>query len=203
MTFAIDQLFTTWWEFFGVITGILSVAFLLPTKYPRLQYLNWPAGVMTAAIYTYIFTEWELYGNAALQVYFVLVCLVGAWTWRGQLRGLVSDVPEIPITTCPWSEVWKAGLFALAISIPIIGVLTLTNDAHPIPDGAMVALSAAAIWLQLKKYVQSWFFWIAVDCIAIPLHASQGLGATAALYAIYMAMCFVGYRQWAKEAENG
>lgn len=195
MSLAWDQLFTTRWELFGVITGTLSVALLIPVMFPRLQYLNWIASVLSAVVYTYIFTDYKLYGNAALQVYFVIFSLLGMWTWRGQFLGRdVAD--EIPITFAPIREVLKSVVVALAALVFVYPILQHYGDASAFWDGLMVCLSGAAIWLQVKKYVENWMLWIAVDLIAVPLHASNGLQATALLYGLYFLMCLLGLREW-------
>lgn len=190
-----SELFTTKWELFGVITGLLSVALLIPVKYPKLQYFNWVASVLSALVYIYIFTDYKLYGNAALQVYFVVFSLLGMWTWRGQLFG--RDVAEeIPITFAPTQKILQALVGAFAAMVVVYPLLQHFNDASPFWDGLMVCLSGAAIWLQVKKYVENWAIWIAVDLIAVPLHASNDLEATALLYAFYLLMCLLGLREW-------
>jgi nicotinamide mononucleotide transporter len=74
------------------------------------------------------------------------------------------------------------------------------DNSSSYPDALIVALSAVAIWLQSLKFVQSWYGWIAVDFIAVPLFASRELGATALLYVVYLTMCFIGLKAWRAEA---
>jgi nicotinamide mononucleotide transporter len=205
MTFDVSQLFVTKWEFIGFITGILSVALLIPTKHPRLQWTNWIASIVSAAVYTFIFYDYELYANSGLQVYFVIISLQGAWMWRNQLRKYASgeiDAKAIPITWGPFETIRNVLLFFIGCGFFVIPLLAWVGDSNPFWDGLMVCLSGAAIYLQLKKYVESWYVWITVDLIAIPLHATNGLGATAVLYGLYMAMCFIGLRTWWNEADK-
>jgi nicotinamide mononucleotide transporter len=47
-----------------------------------------------------------------------------------------------------------------------------------------------------RKQLENWLGWIVVDAIYIPLYASKGLYLTAILYAIFLCMAFIGWRQW-------
>lgn len=213
LTFTWSQLFATNFQFFAFITGILSVALLLPTRWPKLQYWAWPTGVATSVSYFFLFYDWQLYGSTILQVWFVVTCLIGAWLWRGQAVG--REVKEstgwlgrlfgasvIPTQYATLHYVATTILISLLSFIPVYLLLGYYNDASPTWDGLILVLSGAAIWLQLKKFVQSWPIWIVVDIIAIPLYASQGNGGTALLYIAYMVMCFVGWYTWRNAAKE-
>ena len=65
-------------------------------------------------------------------------------------------------------------------------------------DGFTTALSLAAIYGQTKKYVESWWIWIAADVIYIPLYGYKNLWLTSGLYLVFMILCVVGLRAWSK-----
>ena len=44
-----------------------------------------------------------------------------------------------------------------------------------------------------------WYFWIAADCIYVPLYFSRGLNLTAVVYMLFLVMCVVGLRAWSRE----
>ena len=204
MSFSFDELFPgiRSYEFLGFVTGILSVLLLLPVTFPRLQYTNWIFSIVSAAVYFYLFKEWTLYGNMALQVPFILISAHGLWYWRGQLRGVVDNVREVATTYA--SAIHWRGVFVLALLAEFVAYPLLDHygDASPLWDGFIFTISIAAIYLQLRKYVQSWYLWILVDLIAVPFHLSQERGATALLYFAYGVMCVFGYLSWKKEADT-
>ena len=49
-----------------------------------------------------------------------------------------------------------------------------------------------------RKRFENWWFWIAADVICIPLYVSRQLPLTAVLYAVFLAMCLVGVREWGR-----
>lgn len=202
LEFTRSQIYGSNLELIGVITGLLSVFLLLFTKQLRLQWVNWPCSVISAAIYFKLFHEWHLYGNMALQVPFLIISVIGLWVWRGQLTGIVTNVKELPTTYCTRVH-WNVSLFmALVAEIPAYFLLRHYGDISPLWDGLIFTISIAAIYLQLKKYVQSWYLWILVDLIAVPFHTYNHHGATGLLYLAYMIMCFFGLAAWRREANH-
>jgi nicotinamide mononucleotide transporter len=186
------------WEFLGFITGILSVLLLLFVKQKRLMWTNWLFSIASAAIYTYLFYKWQLYGNFALQPLFIAISVWGAWYWRGQLSDKFFQAIEVPYTYCTtrlWTRLLTTALF---VGAPVAVILAHYGDLGPYGDALIFTVSLVAIYLQLMKYVQSWYLWILVDLIAVPFHAYHDRYATALLYLGYMIMCFFGWWSWRK-----
>ena len=70
-------------------------------------------------------------------------------------------------------------------------------------DGAIAMLSITAQWLLARRRVESWFLWILVDLIAVPLFASRGLYATSAVYVVLLGLSIDGLIQWRRAAATG
>lgn len=68
-----------------------------------------------------------------------------------------------------------------------------------VPVSWSEVLSLAATWGQAEKRSESWWIWIAVDVISVPLYASRALYPTAGLYVIFGALCVLGLRSWSRE----
>ena len=94
-----------------------------------------------------------------------------------------------------------AATAALAGLAAVAGVLGAATDSPaPLADAAVLSLSLVAVWGQARKKLETWWVWIAVDLIAIPLYLERGLLLTAALYAVFLALCIEGLRAWRAEA---
>ena len=95
----------------------------------------------------------------------------------------------------------RAEWLAIAAAVPLatLGlreILVAANGAAPFWDALTTALSLAAQLQLSRKRLENWALWILVDAIYVPLYVSRGLHLTAALYALFLAMCVVGLRDW-------
>ena len=48
-----------------------------------------------------------------------------------------------------------------------------TDAALPYPDAVVVVLSLVAQWLLVRKNLEAWHFWIAVDLVAIGMYFAK------------------------------
>ena len=73
-------------ENWAALLGLINVAILV-----RRSIWNYPFGILSVALYTYVFFTAGLYSDTLLQPYFLLMQLYGWWNWlHGRNRdGLV------------------------------------------------------------------------------------------------------------------
>ena len=70
-------------ELFGAITGIIYVVLEI-RQAPWL----WPVGIVTSAVYIWVFFTGKLYADMSLQVYYVVISFIGWYWWvRGRGQG--------------------------------------------------------------------------------------------------------------------
>ena len=60
----------------------------------------------------------------------------------------------------------------------------------------MLGFSIVAQLLLMKRQVQTWWFWLLVNLLAVPLFFSRELYVTAALYMVYLLNAVVALRHW-------
>ena len=63
-------------EIFGALTGILYVFLEI-----RQNILLWPLGIVTSAVYIYVFRENGFYAGMALQFYYLAISVYGWRAW--------------------------------------------------------------------------------------------------------------------------
>jgi len=75
-----DWLSNNYIEIFGAVTGILYVIFEI-----RQNIWLWPVGIITSAVYIWIFFTGKLYADMSLQVYYLVISILGWFWWvRGE-----------------------------------------------------------------------------------------------------------------------
>ncbi|HEY3449196.1 MAG TPA: nicotinamide riboside transporter PnuC [Myxococcales bacterium] len=180
-----------WSELLGDVTGLACVWLVA-----RKHILNWPIGLLNNAFWFLTFWWSKLYGDATLQLVFAAL---GVYGWLEWARRDARE-NELPIRRTTRLE-WAALLPVTAAATVLIWALLSRKTDSPVPvwDASVVSLSLAATYGQAKKLLESWWLWIAVDVLSIPLYVVRGLVPTAAVYALFLAMCIVGLRAWAGE----
>lgn len=181
----------TWTELIGDATGLWCVWLVA-----RGSTWNWPIGLLNNLFFAVLFAGARLYGDASLQGVFFALGVWGWWRWaRGGDRGKVLPVRRTRRTE--WVVLGSLGVVAQAAGTAWL--LLRTDAAAPFFDTATVVLSLAATYGQAQRLVESWWLWIAVDVISVPLYASRALYPTALVYAVFLALCIVGLRGWRRE----
>lgn len=182
-------------EVAGVLTGILGV--WLTT---RQKIWCWPVGIVSVASFIVVFFRAKLYGAMGLQFVYVGLLAYGWYAWlhggegHGALR--VSRVPRR----------LAVGLLALGATATAIGGYWLrarTDEALPYLDGFTTSFSLVAQWMQARKYLENWVVWVVVDVVYVGMGLSQGLTLTAGLYAVYVGLALLGFRDWRRSMIAG
>jgi nicotinamide mononucleotide transporter len=184
----------TWVEIFGFGTGALCVYLVV------IQNIwNWPIGIANNAFFLLLFLDSGLYADSALQIAFALLSVYGWYQWL--TRGPQTN--DLPVRRSRATETAAQAAAALTGTIAVSLILArFTDSTVPVWDGAVLALSLVATYGQALKLIESWWVWIAVDAISVPLYAVKGLYLTAFLYAGFLALCVMGLRAWTAELRH-
>ena len=174
-------------EVLGFVTGALCVWLLA-----RQIIWNWPIGIANNALYLIVFLRSGLYGDAGLQIVYMILGAYGWWTWLRATPGRELAVTRTSSVTWAWL-IPATGLAAIALAFFLA---RFTDSTVPGWDGSTTALSLAAIFGQSRKYVESWWIWIVADLIYIPLYIYKNLWLTSVLYLVFLILCVIGLREW-------
>ncbi|MDA0183347.1 nicotinamide riboside transporter PnuC [Solirubrobacter phytolaccae] len=188
MTKTVFELFgepVSWAELFGFITGIACVALAVAQRIE-----TFPVGIANNVFFVILFTDARLYADAALQLVYIALGVMGWIAWaKLKPQGL---------------SVRRAGSRLLLATAAGVGVATLilipilraAHGAAPGWDALTTSMSLGAQLLLNLKRLETWYVWIAVDVIYVPLYFSRDLNLTALVYIVFLALCIQGWRQW-------
>ena len=175
-------------EVVGVITGLLGVWLMT-----RQKIWAWPVLLVSSMVFIVVFFHARLYAAMGLQFVYIGLVAYGWYQWlhggsgHGPLR--VSRVPR------------RVALALAAAGAAVTGILGVlldlrTDQALPYADAFATSFSLAAQFMQARKYLENWAVWLIVDLVYIGMVRTQDLGLTSVLYAIYLILAILGFRDW-------
>jgi len=174
-------------ETLGFVTGAWCVYLVV-----REHIWNFPITILSSSVYLVVFFENRLFGDAALQIVYVILGFHGWWTWlhggagRAALRiGFASPRARAAIL-----------LGVPAATVVLIPVLRAAKGAAPPLDSLTTVLSLVAQYLLNRKRIENWILWIVADSIYVYLYIIRGLQLTAILYAVFLGLAVAGFLSW-------
>jgi nicotinamide mononucleotide transporter len=180
----------TWAEFWGFVTGAASVLLAV-----RESAWNWPVGIANNILFLILFWRARLYGDALLQIVYIVISVFGWWNW---LRGGVGH-SELRISKATASTAIILSVATVAITALLVGILRrFTDSVVPFWDGVTTALSLTAQYMLSRKLLENWWGWMMADVVYIALYCYKSLYLTGALYLLFFALCIRGYAGWKK-----
>lgn len=158
---------------------------------------NYPFGIVAVSLYFLVFLDARLYSAALLQLFFLAAQLYGWWYWR---RSTDGSTP-VPVRLLSRRGRIVALVAGTTITLALgLAMTRLTDAAAPWWDAGNAGWSMVAQILTDRRHIESWPLWIGINILSVMLYASQGLTATAGLYAIYLCIACWGWDEWRRAA---
>lgn len=197
-------------EVFGAITGIVYVFLEI-----RQTIWLWPVGIITSAVYIWVFFTGKLYADMSLQVYYLVISFMGWYWWtRGAAHRAQDTEKKKEVKNGRKGEWEKAELMVTRLKLRIGVILAIvfillyaimwfilsrfTDSPVPEWDSFITSLSIVATWMLARKIYEHWLLWIVVNSTAAVLFLARGLYPTVILYVVYGIMSFAGLKAWKK-----
>lgn len=175
------------------IAVILAVAYLLLAA--REHIACWYCAFISSAIYSVLFWDVSLLMDSVLNVFYVIMAVVGWYEWQFGGR----DHHGVHIRRMTWRQ---HGLVVVGLLVVTGGMgwymQHYTREAWPYLDTFTTWASVLTTFLVVWKVLENWLYWIVIDGISIVLYVERGLYLTALLFATYVVIVVFGYLQWRK-----
>lgn len=158
---------------------------------------SWWLGVVGCALFAALFYSVNLYADVALQIFFIVTCVIG---WLQWLRGAAGA--QLPITRAHLPTLgWMSAIGVAATAGYGLMLQAYTNAYAPFIDSAVLMFSIVAQLLLMGRRLESWPFWLLVNTVSVPLYASRGLVLTAVLYAGYWINALASWYFWRRQMQ--
>lgn len=156
---------------------------------------TWWTGIIGCVLYGIMFFEVKLYADVTLQFFFLGTSVYGWWNWK--LGG--TNRTELKISTKPWQTHVLLTLLA-SVSTAAYGFLlhSKTDASFPFIDSIILMFSILAQFLAIGRVVSTWYFWIIVNIVSVPLYWVKDLKLTSFVYFLFLLNAFWGLHTWKK-----
>lgn len=156
---------------------------------------TWSVGLIGCVLFGWLFFQVQLYAEVTLQGFFIVTSLIGWWSW---LHG--NNGAAMPISRTAWSGLCAAVLCAVLVAVAYGALLHHFTDAYaPFIDSLVLMLSVLAQLLLMRRKLETWYGWLLVNSLAMPLFASRELYLTAFIYGLFWCNAWYGLYCWRRE----
>jgi nicotinamide mononucleotide transporter len=178
----------------AVVLGLVNVTLIV-----RRSPWNYPFGIAMVVLYARIFWDARLFSDAGLQIFFLVVQLYGWVAWVRHREGDGS------VAVRKLGRPSRMGWAIVSLLVTLIwGTVMhrMTTASLPYWDASVAMLSVIAQLLMTWRYIENWWWWIAVDVLSIGLYAAKGLWLTAGLYTVFLVIAVIGLQQWRRHLRD-
>jgi len=188
------------------ITGLEWLAMLLSLAYVILAARGslwcWPAAFISTALYSYIFYEYLLLMDSALNAYYLIMAVYGYWAWRKNTNNELATnktKQEQSFTVVSWQMSWHLKACAILAVISMgwgYFMANYTPADFPYLDTFTTIYAVFATYLITQKVLENWIYWIVIDFVSIYLYLQKALYPTTLLFIIFVVIATYGYFKW-------
>ena len=159
----------------------------------------WPFGIVSCALWAYAsYVYYDLYLDALLQVFYVVMGFLGLYYWlRGGQAGQASPI----VRTTPPQHGWY--LLVGTLCGVLFGYLfSYTAAAATYWDAFTTAFSVIATVMLVQRRLENWLYWIVIDLTYAGLYWSRVAVLFALLMLVYSVIAVFAYRHWTRLAST-
>jgi len=185
-----------WVELSGTLLGLAYLWFAV-----RQNIFAWVTGLLTSALYIYVFFASKFYADMGLQVYYVIISIYGWWNWKhGNIDEKNGDLQVSKTGKNLWFKLAVVNLMAYAVISFVL--INYTDSPLPYWDAFTTSISIVATWMLAKKKIEHWLIWVVADAVSMGLYIYKGLYLTTILFFVYTIMAIWGYYKWSLDLKK-
>ncbi|MBU4501779.1 MAG: nicotinamide riboside transporter PnuC [Nanoarchaeota archaeon] len=184
------------------LTGMICVVLVAKGKIS-----NYYFGIINVILYAYIAYQSKYYGEVMLNgFYFLPMQFIGLYYWKKHRnKNKSKDDVKIKLLSFTqrfgWLTISVLGVFFYGLFLKYLG------GTLPFVDSTSTILSVIAMILMVKRVLEQWILWIAIDVVSIYMWfyiLTQGGNEISMLimWSAYLVNAVYGFYNWSKMAKN-
>ena len=152
---------------------------------------GWFCAMISTALYVYICLSAQIYLEAGLQGFYLVMAFYGYSKWRKKEK--VDFHIKVWPLKIHLANIFISSLVAICLAQLFIA---FTNQQSPYLDAFSTVFSLLATFMVAKKILENWLYWIIIDIILVFLYASRELFLTSLQYLIFSIIAAIAFVNW-------
>lgn len=180
-------------EIFSMLTfAIFLVMQILHHK------LMWYVYIPSCIAAGYVFFASQTWAMGLLNVYYVVMGMVGIVRWKHEREHQSPSQKGIPLNRMSRKVAIISIVIALAGIPSLYFILRALADPNPLLDAITTTLSIIGTWWLTLSYIHQWYMWIIADIFAIALNVNLGRYFLVIQFVLCIISCIIGIWNWSK-----
>ena len=165
--------------FLEPLSVLLAIAYLLLAA--RQNLWCWACALGSSLLYV-------------LNIFYAVMAVVGWWQWR---KAGSDGKAALQIHCLPWQQhlLLLGGMLLLAFANGWI-MERYSTAVWPYVDSFTTWASIFTTIMVIRKVLENWWYWLAIDTVSIYLYWARDLPLTALLFVLYVALIPIGLLAW-------
>ena len=181
-------------EWLATITGFLYIYYTI-----REDVRLWIYGIISSALFAWVFFKSSIYANSLLYIYYVIIGFYGWYTWSRSEKEKNKDA-KLTIHRSSVKRLIVYISISVISAIPVYFILRKFSDSDaPLIDAVLTTGGMVATWMLTQKLIEQWIFWIIIDLMWCGLMIYKGMYPALLLFIAYTILAFKGYFEWKKK----
>ena len=192
-------------EFGGTLFNLASVLLVA-----RRNIWTWPIATIGVILFGILFYQIQLYADFFEQIYYLIAGIWGWYLWQVGKAKSTDNKVRVSSNSRRANVWWAVGIAVGSVTLTwVLSQLTIWSPAlFPSPaslpalDATTTVMSFAATILMIRRRVESWVLWIAVDVIAVGLYYYKAVPFIALLYLVFLGIAISGFVGWRRASRE-
>ncbi len=212
--FDIKNIFFSFWgyemshlEFWATLSGALAVWLSV-----KENVWSWILGLVNVCLASILFYQIQLYPDMFLQGFFFVTNILGFWQWKFPKSEFANSKNELKITILELKTTFILVFGGLLVTY-ILGTFSKNlheifpklfslPSAFPYMDSFTTVMSIIATFLLIKKKVEAWWLWLAIDIISTYMYFVKDVKLYSLLYFVFCIIAVFGAVDWTRKWRN-
>lgn len=190
-----EALALSWVDWVVTVTALVYVVLAA-----RENVWGWLWGIVSCGLWGYAsFFFYHLWLDALLQLFYVVMGVVGIYTWQRRDRETERGGEDLPITRLSGKENLVVLLGGSVVAL-LFGYFfdVYTPAAATYLDAFVTVFSIVTTFMLVQKKLDNWAYWVAIDGVSVYLFFSRGAYLFAFIMILYTVIAANAFIQWLK-----